>query len=197
MKMIIGLGNPGKEYECTRHNAGRIVLEALRKAYDGDDWEKEKMHDALVSEVKIGKEKVLLLAPETYMNKSGNSLKKLVKSIKAAKDIVVIYDDMDLPTGKMKISFNKSSGGHKGLESIIRQVKTQEFPRFRIGIGLNQKADGMTKKPKSVENHVLGDFKDDEMKVLKKLGKKAGEAIEVLVAEGWEKAASLYSNIEV
>lgn len=187
MKIIIGLGNPGEEYESTRHNAGRIVLDAIRKAFDGEEWKANKIYEAMTSEIKVGKEKVMLLEPETFMNKSGNSLKKLVKGTKAAKDIVVIYDDLDLPVGKMKISFNKSSGGHKGLESIIRQVKTLEFPRFRIGIG----------KPKNVEKHILGDFKDDEIKTLKKLGKKAVEAIEVMVKDGWEKAASLYSNLEV
>lgn len=187
MKIITGLGNPGEEYETTRHNAGRIILEAIRKEYNGEDWEFNKMHEALISEVKIGKEKVLLLEPETFMNKSGNSLKKLVKSMKAAKDMIVIYDDLDLPVGKIKISFNKSSGGHKGLESIIKQVKTLEFPRVRIGID----------KGRDPEKHILGKFKEDEMKILKKLGKKIAEAMDVLVNEGWEKAASLYSNLEV
>jgi peptidyl-tRNA hydrolase, PTH1 family len=187
MKIIIGLGNPGDEYVLTRHNAGRIVLDVVRKAYEGEEWEHNKVHEALESEIKVGKEKVLLLEPETFMNKSGNSLRKLVKSAKAAKDIVVIYDDLDLPVGKMKISFNKSSGGHKGLESIIKQVKTLEFVRIRVGID----------KGRNPEKHILGTFKDEEIKTLKKMGKKIAEALEVLVSEGWEKAASLYSNIEV
>lgn len=187
MKIIVGLGNPGEEYELTRHNAGRIILDVVRKHFDGDEWENSSLYNALTSTIKVGKEKVLLLEPETFMNRSGDSIKKLIKTQKAAKDMVVIYDDLDLPVGKIKISFNKSSGGHKGLDSIIKQVKTLEFPRIRIGID----------KGRNPEKHILGTFKDDELKTLKKLGKKIAEAMEVLVKDGWEKAASLYSNLEV
>jgi PTH1 family peptidyl-tRNA hydrolase len=187
MKIIVGLGNPGQEYETTRHNAGRIILEAIRKNFLGENWEYNKIYDALISEIKIGKEKVMLIEPETFMNKSGISIKKLVTNKKKAGDMIVIYDDLDLPVGKIKISFNKSSGGHKGLESIIKQIKTLEFPRIRIGID----------KGKDPEKHILGSFKDDEVKTLKKLGKKICKALEVLVKDGWEKSASLYSNLEV
>lgn len=193
MKYVIGLGNPGEEYEFTRHNAGRIILEVVRKNFDGEEFEFEKIHNALVAECKIGKEKVMLVEPETFMNKSGESLRKLIKSKKSAGDMVVIYDDLDLPVGKMKISWDKSSGGHKGLESIIGHVKTIEFMRIRIGISPKKKLVGGEK----VQKHILGEFKDDEMKILKKLGKIVCEALEVWAKDGWEKSASLYSNTEV
>lgn len=199
MKYILGLGNPGEEYENTRHNAGRIILDIVRKTFDGGDWERSKVHEALVSEVKIGKQNVMLLMPETFMNKSGASLRKLVTSKKKAEDLLVIYDDLDIPIGKMKISHNKSSGGHKGLESIIRQVKTLEFARIRVGVS-GETAGGKLKKPlgdEKVAKHILGKFKEDEVKTLKKLGKKIAIAIDVWANEGWEKSASLYSNLEV
>jgi len=193
MKYIVGLGNPGKEYENTRHNVGRIILEEVRKSFDGEEYVYSKIHNAQISEVKIGKEKVILLMSETFMNKSGESIRKLVKSKKSAGDLVVIYDDLDLPIGKMKISHNKSSGGHKGLESIIKQIKTLEFARIRIGISPKRKILGDGK----VEKHIMGNFKADDLKILNKLSKKVIEAIEVLATDGWEKSASLYSNTEV
>lgn len=199
MKFIVGLGNPGEEYKNTRHNTGRIVLDVVRKTLEGSDWEFNKIYNAQVSLVKIGKEKGLFLLPETFMNKSGSALRKLVTSAKKAKDLVVFYDDLDLPMGRLKISYNKSSGGHKGLESIIREVKTLEFSRFRIGIA-PKTSGGKIKKPsgeEKVEKHIMGGFNEEDMKTLKKLGKKSAEALVVLCNEGWEKAASLYSNIEV
>ena len=100
---IVGLGNPGEEYKNTRHNTGRIVLDIIRKKIEADDFEFKKNLNALVSEGKIGKEKVILIAPETFMNKSGNSLKTLITSVKKAHNLVVIYDDLDLPLSLIHI----------------------------------------------------------------------------------------------
>jgi len=130
------------------------------------------------------------------MNKSGKAVASLVKSKKDLENLVVIYDDIDLPLGKMKISFNKSSGGHRGLESIIKALKSQEFLRIRIGI-TPATPSGKLKKPhgeKPVINFILGEFKKPELEILKKLSKKAAEAIEVFFAEGKDKAMSLYNN---
>lgn len=188
MIYIVGLGNPGEEYKKTRHNTGRIILDIIRKKIDADDFEFNKKINALVSEGKIGKEKVMLIEPETFMNKSGLSLKTLILSKKKAGDLVVIYDDLDLPIGKMKISFNRGTGGHRGLESVAKQIKTLEFARFRVGISPHTPG-GKTKKPageQAVEKHILGAFKDPEMLELKKIGKNAAEALEVFVKEGVE-----------
>lgn len=193
--IIVGLGNPGEEYGKTRHNAGRIILEALREEYAKDAFEYNKKLNALAANAKIGKEKVLLLAPETFMNNSGKAVSPLVKSVKAARKLVVIYDDFNLPLGRIKISFNRSSGGHNGLESIIRAVKTEAFPRIRIGTA-PANAKGLAKVPHGddkVEKFILGPFKDEEMKALKKVSKIALEAVRVLVGEGHEKAMSVFN----
>jgi PTH1 family peptidyl-tRNA hydrolase len=204
--IIVGLGNPGEEYTETRHNAGRIVLDLLRKEFKGDEFAFDKKLNALVSEVKIAKEKVKLVAPETFMNNSGKSVAPIVKT-KAAKaksglkgkvadDLMVIYDDFQLPIGRMKISYNKSSGGHNGLESVIKQVKTEAFPRLRIGTA-PATAKGAAKIPHGEEKVlklILGKFKDDELKEVKKLAKKAAEGVEVWIKEGKEKATNIVNT---
>jgi PTH1 family peptidyl-tRNA hydrolase len=132
--VLVGLGNPGPEYEKTRHNTGRIVLEIFRKKCDFPDWEPDKKLKALVSKGKLGKAEILLLEPETFMNNSGGSVKPLITSKKKAESLVIIHDDLDLPIGSYKISFNRGSGGHKGVENIIKAIGTEGFVRVRVGI---------------------------------------------------------------
>lgn len=193
--IIAGLGNPGEEYENTRHNTGRIILEHIRKEF-GDEFEFDKKLNALVSEGKIGKEKVTFVAPETFMNNSGKAIGGLVKSKKAAEKLLVVYDDFQLPLGRVKISFNKSSGGHNGLESVIKAVKTEAFPRLRVGTA-PANAKGNARVPhgdEKIEKFILGPFKDEELKTLKKVGKKVIEGVELLVKEGREKAMSVVNQ---
>jgi len=194
MKYIIaGLGNPGEEYEGTRHNTGRIVLDLIRREFDGEDFVANKKLNALTSEIKVGKAEVLLVAPETFMNNSGKAIGQLVKSKKAADGLLVIYDDFQLPIGRAKISYNKSSGGHNGLESVIKAVKTEAFPRLRVGTA-TANAKGIAKIPhgdERIEKFILGPFKPDELKEVKKIGKRAAEAIEAWVKEGREKAMNV------
>ncbi len=187
--IIAGLGNPGEEFENTRHNTGRAMLFAL--ATDG--FKEDKKINSQVSEVKIGKDKVKLIAPDTFMNKSGNAIGKVVKSIKAAEKLVVIYDDFNLPLGTLRVSYNRSSGGHNGLESIIKAVKTEAFLRIRVGVA-PANAKGVAKVPhgeEKVEKFILGKFKPDELKELKKIEKRVMEAVEIIVKEGKDKAMSL------
>jgi PTH1 family peptidyl-tRNA hydrolase len=193
--IIAGLGNPGEEYENTRHNTGRIVLNAFAKAFEADEFSFDKKMNALVAKVKVGKEKVTFIEPETFMNKSGSAIKYLVKSPKAAEKLVVIYDDFQLPLGRIKISFNRSSGGHNGLESVIKAVKTEGFIRIRVGTAA-ENAKGNAKVPhgdEKVLKFILGKYKDDEMKELKKVSKKTAEAVEMIVKEGREKAMSVFN----
>lgn len=190
---IVGLGNPGEEYVGTRHNVGRIICEMLRKRFEGEDFEQNKKLKALTSEIVVGKKKVLLVEPETFMNKSGISVAPLVKSKKALEDLIVIYDDLDLPIGRMKISFNRSSGGHRGLESIIKAVKSEAFLRIRIGTS-PVTPSGKMKKPigdEAVEKNIMGKFKEDELAEIKKLGKKIGDALEVFVSDGKDKMMTI------
>jgi peptidyl-tRNA hydrolase, PTH1 family len=193
--IIVGLGNPGEEYENTRHNTGRIVLNNVLKTFSGEDFSFNKKINALISEIKIGKEKIKLVEPETFMNNSGKAVGQIVKSIKAAEKLIVIYDDFNLPIGKIRISYNRSSGGHNGLESIIKAVKTEAFIRIRIGMA-PENAKGNAKTPHGddkIEKFILGKMKDDEAKILKKISKTVAEAIEVIVKEGREKAMSIYN----
>lgn len=196
--IILGLGNPGEEYEETRHNTGRIILESFRKRNDFSDWEADKKLKALVSEGEVKpldkargkKEKVMLVEPETFMNSSGKSVAPIIKTKKAAEKLVVVHDDLDIPLGSMKISFNRGSGGHNGIESIKRAVKTEGFIRLRIGIS-SSTPSGKLKKPKgekAVQGFILGKFKPKEMEILKKVGKRASEALVMIVTEGRERA---------
>lgn len=192
MFIIVGLGNPGEEYENTRHNTGRMVVEAFRHGHKFSDWNKDLKLKALKIEGKVGKSKVLLLKPETFMNKSGFSVGQLVKSQKVARSLVVIHDDLDIPFGKFKISFNKSSGGHRGVESIIKAVKTEAFVRIRVGISPTTKS-GKLKKPKGekeVGDFILAKFKPAELAVFKNLLKTISEKLAFLVTEGIQKAMS-------
>jgi len=189
--IIAGLGNPGQEYENTRHNVGRIIL---MSAFD-NEFSFDKKINALSSDEKIGKEKVKLIAPETFMNNSGKAVAHLVKSIKAAEKLIVIYDDFNLPLGKIRISYNRSSGGHNGLQSIIKAVKTEAFLRIRIGVA-PENAKGLAKIPHGddkIEKFILGKLKEDEVKIIKKIAKKVGEAIEMLIKEGKDKAMSTFN----
>lgn len=183
MKFIVGLGNPSEEYKGTRHNVGRDVVEIFAKKFDFTDFEYDKIIRASVSEGKIGKEKVMLILPDTYMNKSGESLKKFITSGKKAKDLLVIQDDLDMGFGTVKLVFNKSSGGHRGVESVIKAIKTLEFPRIKIGIS-PMTSSGKIKKPKGerdVVKHVLGKFSSREQDTLKKINKKIVDALEQIV----------------
>ena len=202
--IIAGLGNPEQEYNHTRHNTGRIVLEKIAKNFKFPDFTENSKIKALISESKIGKENVTLVMPNNYMNNSGASIVKFVTSKKPAsakatagkkaENLIVIYDDLDLPLGKIKISFNKSSGGHRGLESIIKAVKTQEFLRIRVGIS-PVTPSGKMKKPSgeaAVEKHILTQYKDAELEVVNKLAKPISELIETIITEGREKAISTF-----
>jgi peptidyl-tRNA hydrolase, PTH1 family len=164
MYIIVGLGNPGEQYEHTRHNTGRMAADFIAGKVEG----------------------VKVLVPDTFMNLTGKFVVKHVKSKKAAEKLIVIYDDLDLPLGAMRISFNRSSGGHRGVESIIKALKTEAFIRIRIGIS-PATPSGKLKKPKgeaAVDKHILGEFKKPEMEQLKKVFKKAADAVAVIVKDG-------------
>jgi PTH1 family peptidyl-tRNA hydrolase len=195
MYIIVGLGNPGEEYAKTRHNTGRIVLGKFVKENTEGEMEFSKKYKALVSEGKSKKEKFTVVFPETFMNKSGASVATMVKSKKAAESLVVVHDDLDLPIGKIKISFNRGTGGHRGVLSIVKALKTEGFVRIRIGIS-PVTPSGKTKKPvgeKAVEHHILGKFSAKEEETLKKINKEVAEALAVLITEGRESAMSKFN----
>lgn len=195
MILIVGLGNPGKEYEGTRHNAGRIILEKIAKANDFSEWKDDMKLKSFRSKGEITEEKVEFLLPNTFMNNSGVAVCQIIDNPKKLKNLVVVYDDMDLPVGSLKISFNRSSGGHNGLESIIKKVKSREFVRIRIGV-CPVTPTGKFKKPKGEEavlKFLLGAFKEDELKIIKNQSKKVSEIITMLSSEGKDKAMTLFN----
>jgi len=187
---IMGLGNPGGEYAKTRHNAGRMAVELVAKTEGFDAFELRKGTQGLVTEGKIEKEKVLLVLPETMMNNSGRSAAGVIKSKKAAETLLVIRDDLDLPLGVLKMTFNRGSGGHKGVESIMRALKTEAFAQLKIGIsgqGKKHQAKKVSGEEKVIK-HVIGKFKPAEEALLKKTLKKAALVAHLFATEGIEKA---------
>jgi len=169
MYYIVGLGNPGEEYELTRHNTGRLALA---------DYAKNNK----------------VIFPDTFMNNSGKALKNLIKSKKMAEHLIVVHDDLDLSLGRFKIVFGRDSAGHKGVESIIKNIKTKDFIRIRVGTS-PVTPSGKIKKPpaEKVINHILGKFKPKELAIIKKLSKKITSAIETIIKDGLQKAMSLYN----
>jgi PTH1 family peptidyl-tRNA hydrolase len=193
--IVVGLGNPGEEYLRSRHNTGRIILQYIADKFDFTDWKNESKYKLEKSKGEIGGEKFDFIIPNTFMNNSGNALTYLIDDKKKLSKLIVIYDDIDLPFGTYKISFNKSSGGHNGLNSIIKKVKSQEFLRIRIGIS-KQTAKGLAKKPKGQEavlKFLLGSFKEEELKELKKTSMQIAKVLELISKEGKDKAMSVFN----
>ena len=193
--VIVGLGNPGKEYEKTRHNAGRTAVELLAKRGGFDVFTPNKKAFALVAKGTLEGEGATLVLPETMMNASGKAVSAFVKSPKAASNLVVVHDDLDLPLGTIKISVGRGSGGHKGVESVMRAIKTKDFTRVRIGISALGKKN-RAKKVKGEEKvirHVLGKFKPAEETAFKKSLKKAAETVGLFASDGLE-AATQFAN---
>ncbi len=154
MKLIVGLGNPGKEYENTRHNVGFMVVDSYLK---DNDWKNK--FDGLYQLVNIEGEKVLFLKPTTFMNASGNAVYKAMNFYNIdIKDILVIQDDMDMDLGKYKLKINSSSGGHNGIKSIISALNSEGFARLKIGISHDRKIDTV--------DYVLGCFSKAEKEIL-------------------------------
>lgn len=190
----MGLGNPEAEYQNTRHNVGMIILDMFAKKNSALEWKMDKMRQSLIAKAEIENDKVLLLKPQTFMNKSGLAVKDLQGSPKKAEKLIVIQDDLDLPLGSMKIVFDRGSGGHKGIESIVRSIKTNAFIRVRVGI-CPTTPSGKLKKPdhEKMLDFIVGDFKKPEMDEIKKVGKKVCEAIEMIVTESKERAMTEFN----
>jgi len=186
MHYIVGLGNPGAEYEGTRHNAGRITLAAFLRAHAFPELSASAKYASLITEGIVEDERILVLYPETFMNKSGSAVAKVITSVKKAERLIVVYDDIDLPLGVVKIAFGRSSGGHRGVESIIKMLKTKDFMRVRIGVAQTTPS-GKLKKPKgedAVVDFLLGEFKKSEQPILISVSKRVTEILDAILKEG-------------
>lgn len=182
MKLIVGLGNPGKEYENTRHNVGFMVVDHY---INDTNWQKK--FDGLYQILNIANEKVLFLKPTTFMNNSGISVVQASKYYDIdPSDILVIQDDMDIEFGRHKIKKDSSSGGHNGIKSIIASLNTNSFARLKIGISHDKNKDTI--------NYVLGKFSKEEMNTLNENYKVYNEIIESFIHDGIERTMNKYNS---
>jgi PTH1 family peptidyl-tRNA hydrolase len=184
MYIIAGLGNPGKRYENTRHNLGFITIDAIARE-NGIHVNKIK-HKALVGEGIISGQRVLLVKPQTYMNLSGESIREVIEYYKTEpENLLVIYDDIDIPLGQIRVRKKGSAGTHNGMRSIIYQIQTDLFPRIRIGIGGERK--------RGLINYVIGGFKKEEKETIEDAVIRAAKAAVSILEKGIEKTMSEYN----
>ena len=187
MYIIAGLGNPGRDYVSTRHNIGFEAADAIAAKYD-IKFNKEKFR-AVFGEGIIGGEKVILAKPQTYMNLSGESIREIRDWYKIPNEhIIIIYDDISLPLGKLRLRGKGSAGGHNGMKSIIYQLGTDVFPRIKIGVGAPTEPDY------DLADFVLGRFSKAETEVLIQTVIKAADAVESIITVGVEKTMSKFNG---
>lgn len=184
MKLIVGLGNPGKEYEKTRHNVGFMVMDRLSDLMNVS-ISNSKFKGEYVK-LKYKGEDVILLKPMTYMNLSGESVIQVMKYFKIdIKDLLVIYDDLDMPVGKLRLRENGSAGGHNGMKSIIAHIGSQSFKRIRVGIDRHPRI--------KVVDYVLGHFSKDEQPLIEEGIENAVKAIELYLEKDFVSAMNAYN----
>ena len=186
MKLIVGLGNPGMQYAATRHNIGFEVIDSLSEVYN-IPVNKSK-YKALIGEGRIGDERVILMKPQTFMNLSGEAVRACMDFQKLSnEDVIIIYDDISLDVGQIRIRKSGSAGGHNGIKSIIAHMNTQEFPRVKVGVG--QKPAGW-----DLANYVLGRFSEEDMKIIGPKINDVIKAVECMVASTIDKAMNQYNK---
>lgn len=201
MKIIVGLGNPGPEYEKTRHNVGFQVIDILRDKLNFEEFKEKKKFNALVSEgiyanpesKKLGEltEKVLLVKSLTFMNLSGESVLSLVNYYEPSlSDLWIIFDDLDFPVGEIKIREKGGPGTHNGMESVINLLKSEEFPRLRIGI---ESRDPQLKKVFQTRDYVLSKFTQTEEKIMEGIREEAADALLLSLEQGILEAMNRYN----
>jgi peptidyl-tRNA hydrolase, PTH1 family len=187
-QLIVGLGNPGTKYAQTRHNVGFDLLDILAKRWQVNFSERKQFQGIYGEGFGSHNAKIRLLKPQTFMNLSGQSVRSTIDWFKLAPEsVLVVYDDLDLPLGKIRLRLSGSAGGHNGMKSIISHLGTQNFPRVRIGIG---KSCG----EKDTISHVLGKFSTTEVPIVSDVIYLVNDAIEMSLKQGMEKAMSLYNS---
>ncbi|MBD7915198.1 aminoacyl-tRNA hydrolase [Clostridium sp. Sa3CUN1] len=187
MFLIVGLGNPGKEYDGTRHNIGFEAIDYLSKKYNIDV--NRTKFKGVFGEGFINNKKVVLLKPSTYMNLSGESIREAINFYKLEnEEVLVIYDDISLEVGKLRIREKGSAGGHNGIKSIISNMSTDIFPRIKIGVG----------QPKGdLVSHVLGKFNQEEINDLNEVIESSSEAVEIIIKDGTKEAMNKLNGFKL
>ncbi|MGF1499099.1 MAG: aminoacyl-tRNA hydrolase [Elainellaceae cyanobacterium] len=192
-QLIVGLGNPGAKYHRTRHNVGFDAVERLAHTWQCRLTENRKFQGEFGEGFVKPGQRVRLLKPLTYMNRSGQSIRAVVDWFKLPPEsVLIIYDDMDLPVGKLRLRLSGSAGGHNGMKSAIAHLGTQSFPRVRIGIGAPETASDAEKK--EVISHVLGKFSPKEAAAIDEILHWVVRATEISLTDGVEKAMNLYNG---
>jgi PTH1 family peptidyl-tRNA hydrolase len=187
IKLIAGLGNPGSRYAHSRHNIGFMIADRFAKAHDMRFV--RRRFNAEVAEGEVEGKRVMVIKPQAFMNSSGDAVSKFFSFYKVApQDLLVIYDDLDLPLGKLRLRPRGSAGGHHGMESIIARIGTTDFPRLRVGIG--------RPNPDADIDHVLGEFAEDEFRVIDETLERSVRAIDVWLADGIAPAMNKYNTTD-
>ncbi|MCI9161761.1 MAG: aminoacyl-tRNA hydrolase [Lachnospiraceae bacterium] len=186
MYIIAGLGNPTKEYDKTRHNVGFAVIDQLADRYGIDV--SERKHRAFCGKGVIEGQKVLLVKPQTFMNLSGESLRSAMDYYKALpEELIVIYDDISLPPGQLRIRLKGSAGGHNGIKNIIAHLGTQEFPRIKVGVG--------EKPPRmDLKDYVLSRFSKGEQELMEEAFREAAQAVAMMISDGADRAMNHFNT---
>ena len=188
MKLIVGLGNPGMQYAATRHNIGFEVIDSLGEAYNIKITKNK--YRAFIGEGMIEGERVILMKPQTYMNLSGEAIRACMDFHKiSCEDLLIVFDDVSLEIGQIRLRKSGSAGGHNGIKSIIAQLGTQNFPRLKFGVG--QQPPGW-----ELANYVLGRFPEEELKIVGPRINDAVKAIAAVINDGIDKAMNVY-NLKV
>jgi len=200
MFLIVGLGNPGKKYENTRHNVGFKAIDEIATNFEfsvfssrfaSEVGNRQSIFNTKISKRILKDQKIFLIKPQGFMNNSGKTVKSLIKTHTFnPNNLIVIHDDIDLPIGKIRINKNRGVGGHRGIESIIKELKTKNFIRFRIGI---KPATNDKQQVIRIEKFVLQKFSKEENEIIKKVTKKTIEAIKIIVEQGVERAMNKYN----
>ena len=192
MKLIVGLGNPGRGYANNRHNVGFVCLNHFAKT-QGIRFDK-KQGKARIGIGEVAGSKVVLARPQTYMNLSGQSVSRLIKKFNInLDDLLIIHDDLDLPLGKIRIRYGSSSGGHKGIDSIISSLGNQDFSRLRVGIGRPTTEDFAETSEADIVAYVLSNFTSEEKQIVVQVIPRVSEAIYCLLSQGLAVAMNKYN----
>ncbi|HLA15228.1 MAG TPA: aminoacyl-tRNA hydrolase [Gemmatimonadaceae bacterium] len=193
MKVILGLGNPGREYEATRHNVGWWLLDHLADVWRFDGWKKEP--ESRISDGFVAGERVRLVKPQTYMNLSGQALKNYLRipEWNAAKDLLVVSDEVQIPVGRFRIRAHGSAGGHNGLKSVEAALESQAYARLRIGVGPSEERKGIFP---SLSDFVLSPFARDEREDVLDTLPQLAAATETWLRDGVERAMNLYNRAQ-
>lgn len=191
-KLIVGLGNPGREYGKNRHNVGFMAVDEIAKTFEFDNFKEEKKFEAELAQGEISGEKVLLAKPLTFMNKSGEAVRKIVDYFKIdKKDLILIFDDIDLPLGSIRIREKGGAGTHNGMKSVTQALGTDEFPRIKIGT--ESRGDSAPKKQET-SSFVLSDFTKEEEGIIRENLGKMPKIIGVLLRDGTEAAMTNFNS---